>query len=332
LYFYKFCVTEECSIIDNFKKTFFFFGIYKHQNMSSILKEGYCEKRGGGSKKKRFPSMKNWHLRWLVLVPGTLYYYDTAGDKDAKGSVELKSAIIDENPEDLKTDREFCVIVSSDEYEFVMSFYDQAEKEDWLKNIKAEVGHAACPPPVTTIPKQSNFDKFTKKVAGNAAIASVGKALIKEFIDDETQKIINTMQAFVIKEAGREKAMELEDSAIKTIVKIGLLVRNQYLDIDTLLRIRVPAVNLLFLAMDYYEMPDTFSAENFSEHLNKLYQVLEKMLHGLMRPKSLSRLKSLFEYFTNKATLTKAYRDPNFKKELDDLYKMLKHLHEENLI
>jgi len=156
--------------------------------------------------------------------------------------------------------------------------------------------------------------------------------LIKEFIDDETSSIIKTMQAFVIKEAGKPKADELEDYAIKTIVKIGLLVRNQYLDIDTLLRIRVPAVNLLFLAMDYYEMPDTFSAENFSDHLNKLFQVLDKMLHGLMRPKSLSHLKSLFDYFSNVAILTKAYKDANFRPELDTLYKMLKHLHEENLI
>jgi len=277
--------------------------------------------------------MKNWHVRWLVLVSGTLYYYNDAGEKDSKGSIELKTSNLDENPEDLKTDREYCVVVANEEYEFVMSFYDQNDKDDWVKQIKTQLGKPGSPPPpATTIPKQHLFDKFVKKVAGNVAIAPVGKALIKEFIDEETDNIIKTMQAFVIKEAGKEKAVELEDYAIKTIVKIGLLVRNSHLDIDTLLRIRVPAVNLLFLAMDYYEMPDTFSAENFSDHLNKLYQVLDKMLHGLMRPKSLSRLKILFDYFSSTVTLTKAYKDPNFKPELDGLYKMLKHLHEENLI
>jgi hypothetical protein len=301
--------------------------------MSATLKEGHIYKRGGGQKKKKYPSMKNWHVRWLVLVPGTLYYYNDAGEKDSKGSIELKNAVLDENPEDLKTDREYCSIVSNDEYEFVMSFYDQPDKDDWVKQIRSQVGKSGSPPPpATSLPKQNNFDKFVKKVVGNAAIAPVGKALIKEFIDEETENIIKTMQAFVIKEAGKDKSQELEDYAIKTIVKIGLLVRNQYLDIDTLLRIRVPAVNLLFLAMDYYEMPDTFSAENFSEHLSKLYLVLDKMLHGLMRPKSLARLRSLFEYFSSPAILTKAYKDPNFKPELDGLYKMLKHLHEENLI
>lgn len=301
--------------------------------MSATVKEGWVYKRGGGQKKKKYPSMKNWHVRWLVLVPGTLYYYNEAGDKESKGSIELKTAQLDENPEDLKTDREFCSVVSNDDYEFVMSFYDQTDKDDWIKHVKSQMGKAgSAPPPPTTVPKQAMMDKFVKKVVGNAAIATVGKALIKEFIDEETDNIIKTMEAFVIKEAGKDRALELEDFAIKTIVKVGLLVRNQYLDIDTLLRIRVPAVNLLFLAMDYYEMPDTFSAENFSEHLNKLYQVLDKMLHGLMRPKSLARLRSLFEYFSNTAILTKAYKDPNFKTELDALYKLLKHLHEENLI
>jgi len=301
--------------------------------MSTVLKEGYVYKRGGGQKKKKYPSMKNWHVRWIVLVPGTLYYYNNAGEKDAKGSIELKNAVIDESPEDLKTDREFCAVASNEEYEFVMSFYDQPDKDDWIKQIKSQISKPGSPPPpATSIPKQHLFDKFIKKVVGNAAIAPVGKALIKEFIDEETDSIIKTMQAFVIKESGKDKAQELEDYAIKTIVKIGLLVRSQYLDIDTLLRIRVPAVNLLFLAMDYYEMPDTFSAENSSDHLNKLYQVLDKMLHGLMRPKSLARLRMLFEYFGSTAILTKLYKDPNFKSELDGVYKMLKHLHEENLI
>jgi len=123
--------------------------------MSTIIKDGYVFKRGGGQKNKKFPSMKNWHTRWVVLVPGTIYYYNQAGEKDAKAFVDLEKATLNEMPEDLKTDREFCAIVSNDETEFVMSFFDQADKDDWIKNIKAQIGKPKSIAPVaTTIPQK----------------------------------------------------------------------------------------------------------------------------------------------------------------------------------
>jgi len=211
---------------------------------------------------------------------------------------------------------------------------DHQDKINWLESIKkcSGVDGVKSPPERRKIPKQGIFSKATKKIAGNAAASGAGQALIMEFVDSETEHIIKTLAAFIVKEAGQAKADKLRENAIKIIVKIGMLIRNKYLDSDYFLKIRVPCVNILFLLMDFYEGKEQFSAEVFVKQLKNIHEQLEKMLHGLIRTKTVAKVKSLFEYFGNPEVITKAYKDPNFKPDLDAIYKILKHLHEENLL
>jgi len=84
--------------------------------------------------------------------------------------------------------------------------------------------------------------------------------------------------------------------------------------------------------MDFYEGKEQFNAEVFVKQLKNIQDQLEKMLLGLIRTKTIARVKVLFDYFGNPEVITKAFKDPNFKPDLDAIYKILKHLHEENLL
>jgi len=62
-----------------------------HDNFKEVqdINDGWMKMRG---------ALKNWHLRWFVLRPGKLIYYDDELDKDCEGIILLKGCQVVERP------------------------------------------------------------------------------------------------------------------------------------------------------------------------------------------------------------------------------------------
>jgi len=150
-----------------------------------------------------------WKVGYAILVGGSLFYYKTMNDSAPKGHIDLKGYTIniDAKPSDKK---KFAFSIDKDgKAELSGQVNTPEQKESWVNALKAATSLEPCEAPTkdgtSKKKKQTVGMGMQKGIASATADSSVGKAIMKKIVNDETTTLINALKALVTVESGSEK-------------------------------------------------------------------------------------------------------------------------------
>jgi len=205
------------------------------------------------------------------------------------------------------------------------------EKDSWVSNLQAATTMDPCDAPSkdgsAKKKKQGVVMGMQKGVASATADSSVGKAIMKKIVNEETTTLINAMKALVTSESGSDKkAKELEENIIKIAVKAYILVDNKYLKGEQFLVADKPLRDAFNLLVKVFNGRQRAKKERVVEALQKVEVHLkqaEKVITDLLGPhlggKNMMKLGSIFATVANVKFLESVFYNESVSDELEKL-------------
>jgi len=152
---------------------------------------------------------KAWKVAYAVLVGGSLFYYKNMTDASPKGHLDLKGYTIngEAKPGDKK---KFAFSIDKDgKAEFSGQLGTKDMKDQWVTALSAAIKLEPCEAPskdgTAKKKKQGVGMGMQKGIASATADSSVGKAIMKKIVNDDTTTLINALKALVAVESGEKK-------------------------------------------------------------------------------------------------------------------------------
>jgi len=273
----------------------------------------------------------NWKVGYGVVIGGTLFYYKTMNDQVPKGHIDLKGFTVnaDAKPGDKK---KFAFTIEKDgKAEFSGQLPSKEMKENWVSALHVAVGLEPCEAPskdgTAKKKKQTVGMGMQKGIASATADSSVGKAIMKKIVNDETTTLINALKALVTVESGSEKkANEMEKNIVKIAVKAYILVDNKYIKGEQFLVADKPLRDAFNLLVKVFNGRQRAKKERVIEALQKvegLLKTAEKVITDLLGPhiggKNMMRLSSIFATVANVKFLETVFYNESVSDELEKL-------------
>jgi len=276
-------------------------------------------------------SKSSWKVGYAILVGGSLFYYKTMTDAQPKGQVDLKGYTI--NPDAKSSDKKkFAFSIEKDgKVDFSGQTGTPEQKDTWVVALKAATSLEPCEPPAkdgtSKKKKQTVGMGMQKGIASATADSSVGKAIMKKIVNDETTTLINALKALVTTESGSEKkAAEMEKNIVKIAVKAYILVDNKYLKGEQFLVADKPLRDAFNLLVKVFNGRQRAKKERVVEALQKVEGFLktaEKVITDLLGPhiggKNMMRLASIFATVANVKFLETVFYNESVSDELEKL-------------
>ncbi|XP_068179369.1 tumor necrosis factor, alpha-induced protein 8-like protein 2 B [Antennarius striatus] len=163
------------------------------------------------------------------------------------------------------------------------------------------------------------------------------KASVQMFIDDTTSEILDELYHVSKEYSGsKSEAQKVIKDLIKIAVKIAILFRNNRFNTDELRTAQEFKKKLnqgAMTAISFYEVDFTFDKTVMEDLLIGCRDLLLKLVHNHLTPKSHGRINHVFNHYSNPELLTKLY-DPNssYRPNLSKICKGLNKLVEEGTI
>jgi len=166
-----------------------------------------------------------------------------------------------------------------------------------------------------------------KKVVSAGADSSVGKAIMKKIVNDETTTLINALKALVASESGSEKkAQEMEKNIIKLAVKAYILVDNKIVRGEQFLVADKPLRDAFNLLVKVFNGRQRAKKERIVEALQKVEadlkkaeKVLTELLAPHLSPENMMRMESIFSTVANVKFLEAVFYNDGVEDELEKL-------------
>jgi len=268
---------------------------------------------------------------YAIVVGGSLFYYKNITDATPKGNLDLKGYTINL---ECKPDNKKKVAFSIDKdgkAEMCVQVGTQNEKDTWVTSCKAGTSLDPCEAPnkdgTAKKKKQTVGMGMQKGLASATADSSVGKAIMKKIVNEETTTLINALKALVTTESGSEKkAKELEENIIKIAVKAYILVDNKYLKGEQFLVADKPLRDAFNLLVKVFNGRQRAKKERVVEALQKVEGFLkqaEKVITDLLGPhlggKNMMKLGSIFATVANVKFLETVFYNDAVSEELEKL-------------
>ncbi|XP_048732642.1 tumor necrosis factor alpha-induced protein 8-like isoform X2 [Ostrea edulis] len=167
-----------------------------------------------------------------------------------------------------------------------------------------------------------------KKLLGKMS----SKKIVKHFIDDTTSEVLDN--AFKIMKdftGDKKQAEKLLKYLIKTIIKVGILYRNDQFNAEELQVAETFKSKFHSLAMtvvSFHEVEFTYEKPFLKSSIDECRQLLQSLIQRHLTDKSKGRADTVFNFFT-KDELMDALFNPSgpHKKEMDsitaDMHKMM---------
>lgn len=166
-----------------------------------------------------------------------------------------------------------------------------------------------------------NFDsknvglRIQKKLLGGMASKSVAKV----FIDETSGRILDNLFKIARTYSGsKHTAEKLIKNMIKTVIKIGILQKNNQFNSEELALVgdfRKKFTHACMTIISFYEVDFTFDRNFLAKCINECRNILKKLVLQHLTEKSLQRIDYVFDFFS----------DLNF---LDTLFKSNEPYHE----
>ena len=158
------------------------------------------------------------------------------------------------------------------------------------------------------------------------------KKIAKVFIDDTSGRLLDNLHKIAKDYSGHKKVAEkVLKNTIKTVVKIGILYRNDQFSQEELAIAETFKQKFRSVAMtviSFYEVDFTFDRNYLVKSLNECSSLLKQLVQRHLTEKSLDRINMVFQFFGNPDFLTALFQPNGPYKEtlsimVDDLNKLL---------
>jgi len=272
-----------------------------------------------------------WKVGYAVLIGGSLYFYKNMGEP-AKGHVDLKGlTVVGEAKASDKKKFAFQLDQEGAKSEWAGQTKTKEDRDIWVNHLNAAVKLEPCEEPskegIAKRKKQTLGVAMKKKALSGAADSSVGKAIMKKIVNEETTTLINALKALVSVESGTEKkAIEMEKNIIKIAVKAYILVDNKDIKGEQFLVADKPLRDAFNLLVKVFNGRQRAKKEKVIEALQRVEADLkkaEKVITELLAPhlsgKNMMRLASIFSTVANVKFLETVFYNESVEDELEKL-------------
>lgn len=252
---------------------------------SGVLKDGLLLK---STDQKR----KSWSQKWIILTKGSLYLYRKKTNFSPSGVVELRDFELEENA-DIKDKKNVFALRRKDRTKrLLFSASSEQDRSEWVGLIKQQLDKAPSNPPENVNAKGKGA-KYS--IQANVASSILGRKLLKEVVDADSWKALDTIHSFLRKERGEETANKFKKDLIRIGTKLAVLYNNKLVTDDAIAKMTIAVRNLASTVVDYFQMPSIFDAPTLVTYFDALRAATEPQLENKIKPKTLQKYKDLFE-------------------------------------
>jgi len=164
--------------------------------------------------------------------------------------------------------------------------------------------------------------RFKKATAQKVMTSSLGKKIIPQ----EARLLLRSLRHIVTRVENAKKAKEIEKSIIKLIVKAKCCIDEKKVAEEEFLKADVPlrkAFNIIVDLYDFFgEKLDERTKAKFimaTECMMEVSGILQTVFKPHVQPKTLLRIKSVFDVIASKTFLLSVWEHPDINKDLEEL-------------
>ncbi len=147
-----------------------------------------------------------------------------------------------------------------------------------------------------------------KKLLGKMS----SKKIAKVFIDDTSARLLDNLYRLAKEYSGSKKTAEkLMKDIIKIVIKIGILYRNEQFSQEELQlaeRFKKKFRTISMTVISFYEVDFSFDKHFLTRALNECSAMLKQLVENHLTEKSLGRIDSVFNFFTDPVFLETMFR------------------------
>lgn len=172
-----------------------------------------------------------------------------------------------------------------------------------------------------------------KKLLGKMS----SKKIAKQFIDDDTSCVLDHAYKIMKEHAQNKKdAEKILKYIIKTIIKVGILYRNDQFNSEELKTAETFKSKFRSLAMtvcSFHEVDFTFDRNFLRSSIEECRQLLQSLIERHLTDKSKSRVDTVFDFFTSQELMDVLFvSDGKYREHMDIIVtRMHKMMDEGNL-
>ncbi|KAK3098642.1 hypothetical protein FSP39_021496 [Pinctada imbricata] len=150
------------------------------------------------------------------------------------------------------------------------------------------------------------------------------KKIAKQFVDDTTGHILDTTHKVMKEFTGdKSKSEKILKNIIKTIIKVGILYRNDQFSADELKiaeSFKSKFHSLAMTVISFHQVDFTYDKGFLKTSVEECRQILQSLIARHLTDKSKGRVDMVFDFFTGDE-LMDAIFDPNgkFKGHMDSI-------------
>eukprot|EP01120_Amphizonella_sp_Union-15-10_P004836 TRINITY_DN1559_c0_g1_i2.p1 TRINITY_DN1559_c0_g1~~TRINITY_DN1559_c0_g1_i2.p1 ORF type:complete len:383 (+),score=98.71 TRINITY_DN1559_c0_g1_i2:76-1224(+) len=268
-----------------------------------------------------------WKPHYCCLIGGSFFYYRTSQDMEPQGTIHLKGSTIKKLESSGDAKKKWVLEIKTEETTLHASVGAAQDLDAWVDSLKSNSKlEQSQPPTKEKSKKQGRMTGAKKKIAGNVAVSTFGKSVIKKVINDETAALLISIRKIVKKESNAKKADELEKNIIKLAVKSYLLIDKGKLRGDDFLIADSPLREAFELLIKCFNGRGRVETKVLSDAfkrvegmLHRAETVITNLLAPHLTPKNMFRISSTFGYLGNAEFLEKVFKDQALEEELEKL-------------
>lgn len=220
---------------------------------------------------------------WFSLHGSTLVCYEDVHSSKPKTSFEIKDAVIYS-----KTEQKTIDVKKNEKLIVSLILSNKQEFASWLKVLQLAVNLDSCEPPTKTPVKKSigSIGILIGRVFGDKMLTTApGKAAVKNFLNEETRLLINSLKNMVAKVESQKIADEIEESLVKVVVKCYFLELDRKVAMDQFLEADEPLRMAFEILVEMRDRRHKMNPELVKQKLMLVHEKLtavENIITGLL--------------------------------------------------
>jgi len=267
------------------------------------------------SKREKGILKLNWKDRFIILLEGSLFYYQTQTDLTPRGVYHLARCHVEDVSEKKAKRKNVFTLVTPDHGEIYFGARDESERADWIDALRKHILLQPSPPP------EKEFMRKTKSasvyISGKLIdsvmnLGNTGK-YIREIVTDDTLVIIESVKAFLTQYYGSEKATKAEKQLLSIGAKVAVLYKEKQITKQYFECAIVPLRLFISKVIDGQEIPFAFSVVDLIDSLRTLQKLFEQILRPYLHEKTLTKLKEIFDLLCNESMLEDFFEKKKWK-------------------
>jgi len=255
-----------------------------------------------------------WKEKFVILLEGSLFYYQTKANLTPKGVIHLNNSQVVDCSES-KYKKKFAFVIISNGTEIVFAASSESEKLDWMQSITAALNKPHSSPPDKDFVKKNKPNSIWvsgRLIDSITALGASGK-IAREFITSDTEIIMDSIKTFLTQYIGVEKTTKLEKQLVSIAVKVAILYKEKHITKDYFRNVTVSIRLLISKLIDGYEIPFTFSAHEVIDCLQEIQKEFDKIFRPFLHEKTLLKMNQAFDLICDEELITDFYTKKKWK-------------------